>query len=105
MLTEYKIKLEKDGLSITQRIEPALSAALPAFAANNALQESHQKSKNAIGSKNTSASSLTLGGSAIGDTGPGSGGIAGSDAAPITIIGPNILMCSPCHHVEKEKER
>jgi hypothetical protein len=104
MLTEYKIKLEKDGLSITQRIEPTASQPLPVFAANNALQASYERSKNVIESKNTNASNPKSGGSGLDDPGPGSGGFTGSTGAPITIIGPNILMCCPCSQSHKEKK-
>jgi hypothetical protein len=98
MLTEYKIKLEKDGLTITQRLDPGTSQPLPSFTASNALQASFQQSKSA------NAATPKSGGSAADDPGPGTGEFTGSGAAPITIIGPNILMCCPCSQIHKEKK-
>jgi hypothetical protein len=97
MLTEYKIKLEKDGLTITQRLDPGISQPLPTFAASNDLQASFQQSKSA------NASNPKSGGSAADDPGPG-GGVGSAGAAPITIIGPNILICCPCSQIHKEKK-
>jgi hypothetical protein len=98
MLTEYKFKLEKDGLTITQRLDPGNSEPLPTFKANNALQASFQESKS------VNATSPKSGGSTADDPGPGGGRIPGSGAAPITIIGPNIFICCPCSHPHNEKK-
>jgi hypothetical protein len=98
MLTEYKIKLEKDGLTITQSLDSGTSQPLATFTASNALQASFQQSKSA------NAANPKSGGSAIDDPGPGGGGFTGSGAAPITIIGPNIFICCPCSHPHQEKK-
>jgi hypothetical protein len=115
MLTEYKIKLENDGLTITQRVEPGTSQPLPTFTASNALQASFQQSKSANAeNKSPNATSPKPGGSSTGDPGPGgstaddpgpgSGRFTGSGAAPITIIGPNIFICRPCSHLHQEEK-
>jgi hypothetical protein len=105
MLTEYKFKLEKDGLTITQRLDPGNSEPLPTFKANNALQASFQESKSANAeNKSPNVTSPKPGGSSADDPGPGSGRFTGSGAAPITIIGPNIFICCPCSHPHQEKQ-
>jgi hypothetical protein len=115
MLTEYKFKLEKDGLTITQRVEPGNSQPLPTFKANNALQASFQESKSANAENKSpnatspkpggsSADDPGPGGSSADDPGPGGGRFGGTASAPITIIGPNIFMCCPCSHPHQEKQ-
>jgi hypothetical protein len=99
MLTQYEIKLEKDGLIIKQRVEPATSQALPSFSADNSLKASFQQSMSA-----NVAGPAAGGSSADSPFGGGGGGFTGTAAAPITIIGPNILMCCPCHHAGKESK-
>jgi hypothetical protein len=122
MLTKYKIKLEKDGLTIMQWVEPGASSALPSFLGDNSLKETFDESKEANAASN--AGSPAVGGSSAESpgegggrfTGPGAGGSSAESpgeggefpgsatAAPITIIGPIIYMCCPCHNDKKENE-
>jgi hypothetical protein len=131
MLTEYKIKLEKDGLTITQRIESINSR--PTFLGGNSLPPSYQQSQNA----NTAGTRVGCSGvepphggggfeaipggggfdsipgeggfKAIPDGGtlgpvPDGEGFSASGTAPITVIGPNIFMCCTCSKPHEKKD-
>jgi hypothetical protein len=133
MLTEYKIKIEKDGLTITQRIEPTSSQTPQTFLGGNSLPSSYQQCQNPNSGETTRIGCSEVkappgggggfeaipGGGGF-DTIPGEGGfkaILGEDglsatsgelasmgAAPITIIGPNIFMCCSCSKSHQENE-
>jgi len=90
MLIEYKIKLQSDGLTITQRIEQGSSEAQVKEGAP-VVQNSLPGSIQEIEAANAAASQR--GGSPL-DQNPG-GGPADSGASPITIIGPIILTLPP----------
>jgi hypothetical protein len=131
MLTEYKIKLEKDGLTITQRIESISSR--PTFQGGNSLPPSYQQCQSAnaggtrVGCSGVEAPRGGGGFEAIPGGGgfdsiPGEGGFkaipdgGGADSipdgdgfnasgtAPITIIGPNIFMCCTCSKTHEKED-
>src|SRR5260370_40915489 len=80
MLIEYKIKFEKDGLTITQRVEPNGSGTqrVPPSAMGDVTVAKHLGQSFAA----------TKGGDSGSDPGPGGGG---PGSGPITILGPIIF--------------
>lgn len=89
MLIEYKLKFEKNGLTLTQRVEPEIrgTGGLTAnFAEGNWLRASHQESQqaNAAGPRS---------GSGPGDPIQSGNGPFFEGAAPVTFIGPFIICC------------
>jgi hypothetical protein len=96
MLIEYSIKFEKDGLTITQRVD-AGSQGPPvkdqSAVEQNVLQASAPDPLRAVGTK---AATLETGGALVPKPrGPGGGPFESISGAPITIIGPIILTCPP----------
>jgi hypothetical protein len=128
MFTKYKIKLDKDGLTIMQWVNPGASRTTPALSGNNSLKETIAQSKQATaanlapGSSGASTDGASIESPGSGGDGfdssiepPGGDGFDSSieppggrafpgagTGAPITIIGPNIFIGS--QHLEKEKE-
>jgi hypothetical protein len=128
MFTKYKIKLDKDGLTIMQWVNPGASRTTPALSGNNSLKETIAQSKQATAAKPAPGSSgASTDGASIESPGSGGDGFDSSieppggdgfdssieppggrafpgagTGAPITIIGPNIFIGS--QHLEKEKE-
>lgn len=105
MLIEYKVKYDKDGLTITEKIEGGSSGNQPKPGAPivaKSLAANFEESQTA------SAGTSTLGGgpnpSDIGG-GPNprdvGGAGAGLGSGPVTIIGPFIFLC-PHHHAAKD---
>ena len=98
MLIEYKVKFEKDGLLITQRIEQgdAISGVKPdAPVVQKTLGPTFQDSE-----ATTASSSASGGSSASRDEGGDSasrdeGGTGALGSGPITIFGPFIFMRPP----------
>ena len=106
MLIEYKLKFEKNGLTLTQRIEPGTSGSqgnAGTFTEENSLKASFQESKAATASGpkpgGGPGDEPGPGGHGPGDD-PGPGG-SGFGTAPVTIIGPFILCC-PSDDSKKE---
>ena len=109
MFIEYKIKFQKDGLTITECIEPGSTApqvkeGTPV--AQNALLASFQASKAAASTsgqggapnappKGGGPNEPPKGG---GPNEPPKGGGAAADGAPITLIGPFIFLDGEGHH-------
>jgi hypothetical protein len=83
MLIEYKIKFEKDGLTITQRVEPSASVTPPVqpSAVGDLTVAKHLPS----------AFSAGKGGDGGPEIGPGGGG---PESSPVTILGPIIFGAS-----------
>jgi hypothetical protein len=116
MFTKYKIKLDKDGLTIMQWVNPGASRTTPALSGNNSLKETIAQSKQATAAKLAPGSAgASTDGASIESPGSGGDGFDSSieppggrafpgagTGAPITIIGPNIFIGS--QQVEKEKE-
>jgi hypothetical protein len=96
MLIEYKIKFEKDGLTITQRVEQSGSTAQvkPGTPVEgNLLPKSKEEIVAAPATKPRSGAGPN---DETGDTGAG-----GFGSAPIILIGP-IVLCHP-HPTEDDK--
>ena len=99
MLIEYKVKFEKDGLTITQQVKQDSSRVQAKPAApvkQNALGASLQESQTP-----GIASRQAGGGPDEQDPGGGPdeqdpGGTPATGGGPMTIIGPFIFLC-PCH--------
>jgi hypothetical protein len=73
MFTKYKIKLDKDGLTILQWVNPGASRTTPALSGNNSLKETIAQSKQATAAKPAPGSSgASTDGASI--ESPGSGG-------------------------------
>ena len=104
MLIEYKIKMEKDSLTITQRVDPDSQTAPPkgqaaleqnllpaSFAASQQTNPPHPPP---VG---TDPSQPVAGGAPIDrPRGPGGGPVPLS-SGPVTVIGPFIFLC-PSHN-------
>ena len=98
MLIEYKITVEKNGLTITQRFEPGTSTSPPADPVQeNSLKSSYQASQASQGTGTNPGS-----GGAPGNKPGGGGGGPDDFGAPITIIGPIVLGCCPLSSSDAE---
>src|SRR5437764_1015613 len=107
MLIEHKIKLEANGLTITQRIESSGFQTPPlknqAGVIQRQLGSSHAASQAASAITPPSAATQHSGGGGFGDVrDPGGGGPDGFGSGPVTVIGPIILTCPPCKATGEE---
>jgi hypothetical protein len=100
MLIEYKIKFEKDGLTITQRLEPRTSAQVKSDApvVDHILGETHEQSVAARAARPRKGS----GPSDSPDIGTGPDGFG--TTAPIILIGPIILSPPAASADDEAKE-
>jgi hypothetical protein len=99
MLIEYKIKFEKDGLTITQRLEPRASAPVKPDAptVEHTLGETKEQSVAAHAARPRKAA----GPGDSPDIGTGPDGFG--TTAPIILIGPIILSPPPANADDKAK--
>ena len=119
MLVEYQLKFEKNGLTITQRVEPSVSGGQTSrstFAEQNYLRASFQESKKAgtdTAPLRPATSPSAGGGGPVGPPNSGGGGPVGPPnsgggptgfgTAPVTFIGP-FIMCCPSDDSKSSKE-
>jgi hypothetical protein len=103
MLTKYKIKLEKDGLTITQWVEPATTPQAPSSVAEGATLSAALPAVFPQSQK-SNASLPGEGGSEAETPFSGGGGPFTSGEGPATIIGPIVFLCCPCHDAKTAKD-
>ncbi len=113
MLIEYQFKFERNGLTITQRVEPEDSesqAAEGVLAEENSLKASFQESQKASAAMTAQSGGGGPvkkpgggGGGPVKKPGGGGSGPTGFGTAQITIIGP-FIMCCPSDDPKKENK-
>src|ERR1700677_3487906 len=115
MLIEYKIKFEKDGLTIAQYIEPNSSRVANTRSTNAQATglPATQTEVTGLANANPLANVAQdaggqpfgdIGGQPFGDIGGGGGGVQGLSAAPIFILGPIVFANAAPPEIAKTVE-
>ncbi|MFL6464694.1 MAG: hypothetical protein ACJ73N_09835 [Bryobacteraceae bacterium] len=109
MLIEHKIKLETNGLTITQRIEsgfqtPPLKSQAGVEQKRLSTSFAASQAANAVPSPSAAAKHVGGGNRAENPRGPGGGDPGSSGSGPVTIIGPIILICPSRSATSSESE-
>jgi hypothetical protein len=115
MLIEYKIKFEKDGLTIAQHIEPNSSRVANTRSTNAQATglPATQTEVTGLANANPLANVAQdgggqpfgdIGGQPFGDIGGGGGGVQGLSSAPIFILGPIVFANAAPPEIAKPVE-